>query len=170
MIVDSGTDNYSQRILVATATRGTVRMAWANARYNQIVPTNWSKTDMTQMMNTFIPLRYTVADAQNLAVKECLTKNFEWLLLIEDDTMPPVDAFQRFTAYMDDGSIPMVSGLYFTKSLPPEPLIYRGRGNHYFRGWKLEDKVWADGVPTGCLLVHSKLLRAVWEQYDSQGL
>lgn len=164
MIVDSGSDTYQQRILVATPTRGTVHMKWVNARYNQIIPTNWSKTDMTQMMSTFIPLRYTVADAQNLAVKECLSKGFNWLLLVEDDTMPSIDAFQRFTDYMDKGDIPVVSGLYFTKSVPPEPLIYRGRGNHYFRDWKLEDKVWVDGVPTGMLLIHAALLKAVWDE------
>ena len=63
---------------------------------------------------------------------------------------------------MDKGDIPVVSGLYFTRSVPPEPMVYRGRGNHYFRKWLLGDRVWVDGVPTGMLLIHSKLLKAVW--------
>ena len=163
-IIDSGNDKFRQRVLVATPTLGTVRMEWVNARYNQVIPTNWSKCDMVQFMNSYIPLRYTVADAQNLAVKEVLAKNFEWLLFIEDDTMPPIDAFRRFNEYMDDGTIPVVSGLYFTKSVPPEPLLFRGRGNHYFRDWKLEDKVWVDGVPTGMVLIHHDLLKAMWEE------
>lgn len=163
MIVDSGNSKYSQRLLVATPTLGLVRMEWVAARYNQIIPTNWSKTDMIQYMNGYIPLRYTVADAQNLAVKACIDGNFEWLLLIEDDTMPPVDGFVRFTEYMDKGDIPVVSGLYFTRSVPPEPMVYRGRGNHYFRGWKLEDKVWVNGVPTGQLLIHANLLKVMYD-------
>jgi hypothetical protein len=42
---------------------------------------------------------------------------------------------------MHQGDIPMLSGLYFTKSLPAEPLIYRGRGNSYYKKWKFGDKV-----------------------------
>ncbi len=163
MIVDSGNTKYKQQVMVATATLGTVRMEWVNGRYNQIIPTNWSKMDMIQFTDSFIPLRYTVADAQNLAVKECLKQKFEWLLFIEDDTIPPPDCFKRFAEYMDKGDIPVVSGLYFTKSIPPEPLLYRGRGNHYFRGWKLEDRVWVDGVPTGMLLIHASILQKMWE-------
>lgn len=163
MIEDSGTSKYRQRLLVATPTLGNVRMEWVSARYNQTIPTNWSKTDMIQYLNGYIPLRYTVHDAQNLAVQVCVREGFEWLLFIEDDTIPPLDALQRFTEYMDKGDIPVVSGLYFTRSIPPEPMIYRGRGNHYFRGWKLEDRVWADGVPTGMLLIHANLLKVMYE-------
>lgn len=163
MIIDSGTSKYRQRLLVATPTLGNVRMEWVSARYNQTIPTNWSKTDMIQYMNGYIPLRYTVHDAQNLAVQVCVKEGFEWLLFIEDDTIPPLDALLRFTEYMDKGNIPVVSGLYFTRSVPPEPMIYRGRGNHYFRKWKLEDRVWCDGVPTGMLLIHANLLKVMYD-------
>lgn len=163
-IIDSGNNKFRQRVLVATPTLGLVRMEWVVARYNnQVIPTNWSKTDMIQYQNGYIPLRYTVADAQNLAVKACLDGGFEWLMFIEDDTMPPPDMFLRFTEYMDKADIPVVSGLYFTRSDPPEPMVYRGRGNHYFRDWKLEDKVWVDGVPTGMVIIHAALLRAVYD-------
>lgn len=163
VIDDSGNDEFrGKRLLVGTPTTGIVRMEWVAARYNQTIPTNWSKTDMIEYMSSFVPLRYTVADAQNLIVKACVEEGYEWLLLIEDDTMPPPNALQIFTDYMDKGDIPVVSGLYFTRSVPPEPMVYRGRGNHYFRKWTLGDKVWVDGVPTGMLLIHSKLLKAVW--------
>lgn len=161
-IHDSGNDsNMVRRLLVATPTRGTVRMEWVASRYNQIIPTNWSKTDMIQYLSSYLPMRFTVADAQNLAVHEAIQQGFEWLLFIEDDTMPPPDALLRFTEYMDKGDIPIVSGLYFTRSVPAEPMTYRGRGNHYYRDWKLGDLVWVDGVPTGMLLINTELLKAV---------
>ncbi len=163
-IQDSGSSIHMiQRLLVATPTTGLVRMEWVASRYNQIIPTNWSKTDMIQYISSYIPIRYTVADAQNLAVQEAIGRGFEWLLFVEHDTMPPIDALLQFTEYMDKGDIPMVSGLYFTRSVPPEPMVYRGRGNHYFRDWKLGDKVWVDGVPTGMLLMNTKLLKAVYD-------
>ena len=56
--------------------------------------------------------------------------------------------------YMQQGDVPVVSGLYFTKSEPSEPLIYRGRGSGAYLDFRMGDKVYADGVPTGCLLIH----------------
>jgi hypothetical protein len=74
-IDDSGNDGYrGKRLLIGTPTTGTVRMEWVASRYNQTVPTNWSKTDMIEYMSSFVPLRYTVHDAQNLIVQACLAR------------------------------------------------------------------------------------------------
>ena len=59
---------------------------------------------------------------------------------------------------------PIVSGLYLTKATPSEPLIYRGRGSVSFTDWKPGQKVWCDGIPAGCLLIHCAILRAMWEE------
>jgi hypothetical protein len=163
VIVDSKVKNVQNRLLVGTPTLGLIRMEWAAARYGQVIPSNWSKVDMTQYMNSFIPMRYSVADGQNLIVQEAVNKGYEWLLFIEDDTVPPPDAFIRFNEYMREGKYPVVSGLYFTRSVPAEPMVYRGRGNSYFTEWKLGEKVMVDGVPTGMLLIDMRLMRAVWE-------
>ena len=82
--------------------------------------------------------------------------------------------FTAPTAYkaMLAGDVPVVSGLYFTRGYPSEPLVYRGRGNGYYGDWRIGDKVWADGVPTGCLLIHCSILRAMWkdsEEYQVSG-
>lgn len=163
---------YINRILVATPTRGTVRIEWSVAMRGLTVPANWSHVSMVQAMNTFIPVRFSVADAQNLIIREMLARDFEWLLLVEDDTIPPVDLLVKLNQYMRDDPVPVVSGLYYTKSNPSEPLIYRGRGNGSFVDFKMGERVWADGVATGCLLVHQALLRAMWEeseQYETGG-
>lgn len=161
-----GAKNESEpnRLLVGTPTRGLVRMEWVMARYGQIIPCNWSQTQILQYISAHSPVGYMVADAQNLMVKACLDNDFEWLLLIEDDTCPPPDAFIRLNEYIRNGDIPVVSGLYYTKGMPPEPLVYRGRGTSYYDQWKLGDKVWVDGVPTGFLLIHSKVLRLMWDE------
>lgn len=164
-VQDSGQDP-ARRILIATPTLGTVRMEWVQARYGQIIPTNWSMLQYVQFVNSFIPLRYTVADAQNVIVKQLIDLKYEWLLLIEDDTIPPPDAFVRFNKYMRDKKVPIVSGLYYSRSNPPEPLVFRGRGTSYYGKWKLGDKVWCDGVPTGMLLVHSSILKSMWNESE----
>lgn len=164
IVQDSGDPGYINRLLVATPSTGQIRMEWAAARYGQVIPTNWSMVSMIQWMNSYIPLRYSVADAQNLIVKAVVEQDFEWLLLIEHDTMPPPDAFVRFNKYIREAKVPVVSGLYYSRSRPAEPLVFRGRGTSYYDKWKLGDKVWVDGVPTGMLLIHGGLLRAMWKE------
>ncbi len=162
-VLDSNDPGYVNRILVFTPSRGSVRMEWVGARYGQIIPTNWGMVQYTQFIDGFMPLRYSVANAQNIAVKEVVEKNYEWLLMIEDDTIPPPELFVKINEYMIEKKEPVVSGLYFTKSDPSEPLIYRGRGKGAFKDWKFGDMVRADGVPTGCLLIHSSILKKMWE-------
>lgn len=167
VVLDSGSASYVNRLMIATPTRGTVRMEWAGARYGQTVPVNWSHVQLLQfyqtLCNPFLTVRFGVADAQNLIVREVVDKDFEWLLLIEDDVVLPIDALVRFNEYIRAESTPVVSGLYYTKSRPAEPLVFRGRGTSFYGDWELGDLVWCDGVPTGCLLIHAGLLREMWE-------
>ena len=155
---------YVNRLLVATPTTGLVRMEWVQARYGQIIPVNWSMVNMMQFVHPYSPIGYTVADAQNLIVKVAVEGDFEWLLLIEHDNVLPPDAFVRFNRYMREEKVPIVSGLYYTKSVPSEPLVFRGRGNSYYDKFKIGDLVWCDGVPTGCLLIHVGILREMWKE------
>lgn len=163
---------YNNRILCGTPTRGVVRIEWHNAIQGLVVPTNWSMVSMSQPMSTFIPVRFQVADAQNMIVQEMLKGDFEWLLLLEDDVIPPLDLLIKLNGYMQRADTPVVSGLYYTKSEPSEPLIYRGRGDGAYMDFRLGDRVWAEGVPTGCLLIHHSILREMSEDaelYDFNG-
>lgn len=169
VIQDSGDPGYTNRILIATPTTGLVRMEWVAGRYGQIIPANWSHVEMHQWLSGYIPLRYQVADAQNLIVREVVQRDMEWCLLIEHDTIPPPDAFVRWNRYMIEEQVPVVSGLYYTRGRPAEPLVFRGRGTSFYRDWQFGDRVWCDGVPTGALLIHGGLLRAMWaesEEYE----
>lgn len=172
-VQDSGDNNYVNRLLIATPTTGSVRIEWVNARYGQVIPANWGTVTMIQYMNSYFPLRYQVADAQNLIVKEAVEKGYEWLFLLEHDVILPPTCFIRLNEYIREKTVPVVSGLYYTRSRPSEPVLYRGRGNSYYGDWKPGDRVWVDGVPTGCLLIHCSILRAMWaesEEYILNGI
>jgi hypothetical protein len=154
---------WKQRVLVGTPVTGLVRIEWCDRRYNQIIPTNWSLSDHKEFINASMPLRFQVSDAQNVICDRLVREGFEWLWLVEQDNVIPMDAFIQINQYMLKKSHPVVSGLYFTKSDPPEPIVYRGRGNSYFKDWKMGDKFYVDGIPTGCVLFHASLIKAVWE-------
>lgn len=152
------------RILIGTPVTGVVRVEWMNGRYGQVIPTNWSHVDYQQWINSSMPLGFSVADAENLLAKAVVEGDYEWFLSYEHDNIPPQDAFIKINNYMIKGDIPVVCGIYFTKSVPPEPLIYREAGRGHFADWKMKDKVWASGIPFGFTLIHGSLIKALWEE------
>ena len=169
----SGVDgNPRNRLLIVTPTLGIVRIEWAMARWGMAMPCNFSHAGASLGIGYSVPMNYLVADAQNLGAEDTIKKGFEWMLLLEDDVCPPVDAMLVMNKYIVSKEIPVVSGLYFLKGNYSEPLVYRGFGSGPFTGFKIGDKVWCDGIPTGFLLVHRDILELMWnesEWYETLG-
>jgi len=157
---------WTNRILIAVPCTGLVRIEWVMAKYGQIIPTNWSQVEMIQWMNTYAPIEYQLPDAENLIAKQVVQGDYEWFLSIEQDNLIPPDTFVRLNEYMIENKVPIVSGLYYTKSHPAEPILYRGRGNGSFRDFKLGDKVWCDGIPFGLTLIHGSIIKALWNESE----
>jgi|ERR1035437_97632 hypothetical protein len=164
---------WNNRLLIGTPATGLVRMEWSVGRYGQSIPTNWSHVEIMQWMSSFIPMRYQVADAENIIAKHLVENDFQWLLFIETDNVLPQGTFVKMNQYMISEKVPVVGGLYFTKSVPPEPMIYREQGHGYFADWKLGDKVWCRGLPFGCTLIHGSIIKELWktaEPYVTNGI
>ena len=166
IVQDSGDPGYTNTLMVGTATTGNLRVEWVAARYGQLVPLNWSMAAEYQCVSDYMPLRYQVADAQNLIVAEAIRMDMEWLFLLEHDVVLPAGAFFRLNHWMKEQPAPVVSGLYFSRAYPSEPMVFRGMGEGVYTDWRLGDVVEVDGVPTGCLLIHMALLRAMWEDSE----
>jgi len=165
VIVKSGEKgNPRRRLLIVTPTLGKIRVEWAIQRYNQVIPCNWSASMQHVGVRQLIPMHYLVAEGQNIAVQHLVEHDFEWLLLWEDDVIAPIDSFLKLNEHILSGEYPVVSGLYFTKGAYSEPIVYKGRGNSYYHNWRLGDKVLVDGVPTGFLLIHSSVLKLMYEE------
>lgn len=162
------------RVLIGTATLGKVTIEWANAVNGWIVPPNWSSARVT-------PKNYHVWDAQNIVAFVTVRDGHDWLFLLEDDTVPMGDCLLKADAHMlaaqpakgrrKEKGFPIVSGLYYIKNslipgLGPEPLVYRGSGQRAFWDWTPGELVRCDGVPTGALLVHRRILEAYLEEPD----
>lgn len=157
---------WVNRVLIGTPMTGLVRSEWVVGRYGQVIPTNWSHIEVMQWMSSYIPLRYQVADAENIIAKQVVEGNFEWLLFIESDNVLPPGTFQKINKYMIKGDVPVVGALYFTKGVDPEPMIYREPGKGYYADWKLGDKVWARGLPFGCTLIHGSIIRELYKDAE----
>jgi hypothetical protein len=145
---------------------GLLRSEWVLARYGQVIPCNWSQVESLQFMDQYSPVNYLVADARNLVVEQAVKNNFEWLLFIDHDTIIPPKTMLTFNDYMISKKYPVIAGLYFTKSVPAEPLIYRGIGTSYYDKWHFGDIVEVDGIPMGCTLIHVSILKAMYEEAE----
>jgi len=167
------TGYWRSRLLIGTPVTGLVRIEWAMGRWGQTIPTNWSQQELRPWIASVAPLRFLVADAQNIIVQKAIELDVEWLVLVEQDNVLPPDCFLRLNEYMIESKIPVVSGLYFTKSVPPEPMIYRGAGNGHYDKWKMGDLVWATGVPTGTILINMSIIKEMYKdspEYSAGGM
>jgi len=151
---------WSKRVCVATPTKGDVKLRWAQARYQQAIPVNWGCSGFD--VPDYDAIGYSVDDAFNLIARYVVEQNFEWLVVIEDDVIVPPNLLIKFNEYMVDGKTPIVSGLYYSKCQPSEPIILRGRGTGVHWEWEFGDKVWCDGFGLGCVLINCKLIQAMW--------
>ena len=154
---------WRKRLLVSTATEGWIRYEWSHARHSQVIPINWEASGFDLQ---FTAMGYSIDDAYNLITKQALDIGVDWLLIIEDDVLIPFDCFVKMAEHMNDNKVPIVSGVYFTKAIPSEPLIFRGRGNGPFTNWKWGQRVWCDGLPMGCLLIHTSILKWFWDNSE----
>lgn len=156
--------SQAKRLLISTPTMGSERIEWVQARYGQTIPCNFSMVQVHQYMNSYAPIGFQIADAENLTAKLVVEGNYEWLLSWESDNLPPLDALIKINQYMIKNDTPIVSGLYFTKSVPPEPILYRGMGQSYHADWKLGEKAWCIGVPFGFNLISGSIIKALWNE------
>ena len=161
---------FTKRILVGIPMTGILRSEWHLAYLSQIIPCNWSHSIHAHPMAQYSPLRFLVADARNIVAQRAVLENFDWLFFLDHDVVLPHFAFKVLNDYMLKNDVPVMGGLYFTKSVPSEPLVYRGRGNSYYNKWKLGDKVWCDGMGLGCHLISVSILKVMYEESEEYSI
>lgn len=163
-------DKPTYRIAIGVPTTGLVRIEWVRARYGQVIPCNWAHAELMTFLNQTMPLNYSVADARNLCVDSAIKAKSDWLLFIDHDVLLPPHFFVAVNERIIQEDVPCWSGLYFTKSEPAEPLVYRGRGNGYYPNWKIGDKVMVDGLPMGCTVISMRIIRAMADDAESYSI
>ena len=162
-----------QRLLIGIPMTGLIRAEWALCRWGQVIPTNWSAADMIRYLDQYSPIRFTVADARNLIANAVIDQNFEWLWFIDHDVVLPPLTTVMLNEYIIHKTHPIVAGLYFTRSVPASPLVYRGHGTGHYADWKFGDVVECDGHGMGCTLIHNSILREmakISEEYTVEGM
>lgn len=102
-----------------------------------------------------------VGESRNRLAEYAIKIGAEYLLFIDDDVIIPPNCYNKLIYWANEG-YDVVSGVYYSKQIPPQPLIYRGRGNGYLSKWKVGDIIKdADGVGMGLILIKTDVFKKI---------
>lgn len=152
-------------VLVATLTRETVTMRWAKgyADFSMRLPPSAQR-----IVKSGVPFDH----GRNMACVDTLQHGFTWLMFLDDDVIPPPDAFPRLANQGKD----IISGLYYRRQEPIYPVAMRFFEAEGKRGvkWVTQPELTpglmdVDLVGAGCLLIHRRVLermKAPWFEWE----
>jgi hypothetical protein len=99
-------------------------------------------------------------DSQTSLVEEAQRLEAQYILFIEDDTVPPPAVVPELTRVLDTNpDVMCCGGIYTTRQNPPEPIVYTEPGGGPFWNWRIGDifPCWSMGF--GCQMVRMELFK-----------
>ena len=145
-------------VLIGLLTRGIVSTRWA---------LNFRGLQFPQGSNIMTPEGEPYDSARNRVCQFALEKNYSHVFFLDDDVCPILpDTIARLMAH----KMPIVSGLYYRRSLPlaPVAMIDSRPRPTYLDNFVLGSLVDVDLLGAGCLLIERKVLETMkkpWFQW-----
>lgn len=139
---------------------------------NQLVPKAWAfalrflDPPINLYSSYFSPEGLAVDEARNQCVQYARDMNAKYLMFLDEDTVPAPNALQKFIFHMENNDfIQVLGGVYFSKSVPSAPLIFRGNGAGSYWDWKVGEMFWATGLGMGCTLIRMSVFDKLESPY-----
>jgi hypothetical protein len=83
-----------------------------------------------------------------------------YLYMMDDDTVSPNFALQYLHAEIEkDPSIMVCGGIYCTKTLPPQPIVFKKLGGGPYYRWKVGDVFECEGLGCGAMLIKTEVFK-----------
>lgn len=98
-----------------------------------------------------------VAEARNDIVHSALEMNADYILFLGDDNLAPSNLFSLLHRHREH----LVTGVYWTKSYPPQPYIWDGLLKGHYTDWKVGEYFPVDFAGVDALLAHADVFRAM---------
>jgi len=141
-------------LLVAIPSRGMVSCEFVSSLLIQDNPLNMS-------LRYRFELGGEVGKSRNALVNYAKRIKAEYILFLDDDVILPPDCFNKLVYWANKGN-EVISGVYYSKQIPPQPLIFKGRGNGYMNNWKEGDIIEdADGIGMGIALIKMRIFNEI---------
>lgn len=106
-----------------------------------------------------IVLNKPIAEARNEIVQYALDQGANYIYWLDDDVIPPPDAFLKMFMHQKD----IVNGVYWSKSNPPMPLLFRNHLEGPYLDWHVGDFIEVDAAGNGLTLVKTDVYRKISE-------
>lgn len=140
------------KAVIGIPSRGTVSVHFLPPLLKQSIP-----------INIFVEYRFVVGKevgvARNELAEEALKLKADYLIFIDDDVIIPQDAIAKLISLADEGK-DIVAGVYYTKQIPPQPLIFKGIGTGCFKNWRVGEILEnISGVGMGLTLIRTTVFR-----------
>lgn len=150
-------------LLIAFLTSGMISVKWMN-RLNELtkgIPSGlfW-KTAYYEGKNYREQGGY--ARGRNILVKMAQDAGVEWLFFIDSDVFPIQDAVTRLMAH----NKPVVSGIYYMKGYPAQPVIFEDFGSGPYWNYPVEELFPIAGSGLGCTLINM----SVFDKFDEANI
>jgi predicted SAM-dependent methyltransferase len=86
----------------------------------------------------------------------------QWAFFLDDDVLCPPDTLMKMIKlWKSDSKYKVISGVYWSKSEPPMPLIFKGNLEGSYWDWKTTDLIPVDGAGAGCLFIDLEMLKKI---------
>lgn len=137
-------------VVVGIPSFGTVSTYFMQARNGQQFPLVSSSID-------HIVLNKPIADARNEIVQFALDQDATYLYWLDDDVIAPGDSFLKLWRHQKD----IINGVYWSKSNPPMPLLFRDHLAGPYWNWHIGDLIEIDAAGNGLTLVKTDVYRKI---------
>lgn len=153
----------SPLVMYAIPTYGSVPVSWAMAKASLATPLGAATFDY------YILGPQSIAEKRNMAVRAAREAGAKYLFFIGDDTIPPAEAFMVLMQKMKfNPDIKIIGGMYFSRSLPPQPMAWKGYMEGSFYDWHVGELFEVDWMGCDCLLLDMSIFDEVQEPWFSQ--
>lgn len=103
---------------------------------------------------------YRVDIAKEKLCEMAIKNNCQFIFLLDDDTIPPSDTLIKMIKLWKSGDqYKVISGVYWSKSEPSVPLVFKGNLEGSFYDWKTTDLIKADAAGAGMLFIDLEMLK-----------
>ena len=144
---------HGVNVIVGIPSFGMVSTYFLQARLSQQFPLVSSAFDK-------IVLNKPIADARNEIVEFALSQGANYIYWLDDDVIAPPDAFLKlFNQHKD-----IINGVYWSKSNPPMPLLFRGHLDGPYYDWHKGDLIEIDAAGSGLTLVKTDVYRKIQKE------
>lgn len=141
---------FGVNVVIGIPSFGMVSTYFMQARGSQQFPLVSSAVDK-------VVLNKPIAEARNEIVEFALQQGANYIYWLDDDVIAPPDAFLKLYNQQKD----IINGVYWSKSNPPMPLLFRGHLEGPYWDWHVGDLIEIDAAGSGLTLVKTDVYRTI---------